>query len=76
MEKCNTQENDMATTANNWKKPGASNPGRYRIVLETMLIEEILILDRSLVIPLIIMEIPIIILMEILIRCPMILKIV
>ena len=33
------------------------------IVLETMLIEEILMLDRSLVIPLIIMEIPTIILM-------------
>ena len=43
------------------------------IVLETMLIEETLILDRSLVIPLIIMEIPKIILMVIFIRCPLIL---
>ena len=42
----------------------------------TMLIEEILMLDRSLVIPLIIMEIPTIILMAILIRCPLILRIV
>ena len=41
-----------------------------------MLIEETLILDRSLVIPLIIMEIPTIILMVILIRCPLILRIV
>ena len=38
-------------------------------------IEETLILDRSLVIPLIIMEIPTIILMVILIRCPLILRI-
>ena len=44
--------------------------------LETMLIEETLILDRSLVIPLIIMEIPTIILMVILIRCPLILRLV
>ena len=29
MEKCNTQANDMATTANNWQTPGASNLGRY-----------------------------------------------
>ena len=29
MVKCNTQANDMATTANNWKTPGASDPGRY-----------------------------------------------
>ena len=29
MAKCNTQSNDMATTANNWQTPGASNPGRY-----------------------------------------------
>ena len=29
MAKCNTQANDMATTANNWQTPGASNPGRY-----------------------------------------------
>ena len=43
------------------------------IILETMLIEETLILDRSLVIPLIIMEIPTIILMVI--RCPLILRI-
>ena len=41
-----------------------------------MLIEETLILDRSRVIPLIIMEIPTIILMVILIRCPLILRIV
>ena len=26
---CNTQANDMATTANNWQTPGASNPERY-----------------------------------------------
>ena len=25
----NGEENDMATTANNWKTPGTSNPGRY-----------------------------------------------
>ena len=29
MAKCNTQANDMATTANNWRTPGALNPGRY-----------------------------------------------
>ena len=29
MIKCNTQASDMATTANNWQTPGASNPGRY-----------------------------------------------
>ena len=29
MIKCNTQANDMATAANNWRTPGASNPGRY-----------------------------------------------
>ena len=29
MAKCNTQANDMATTTNNWKTPGASDPGRY-----------------------------------------------
>ena len=29
MAKCNMQANDMATTANNWQTPGASNPGRY-----------------------------------------------
>ena len=29
MIKCNTQANGMATTANNWRTPGASNPGRY-----------------------------------------------
>ena len=46
------------------------------IILETMLIEETLILDRSLVIPLIIMEIPTIILMVILIRCPLILNLI
>ena len=44
--------------------------------LVTMLIEETLILGRFLVIPLIIMEIPTNILMVILIRCPLILKIV
>ena len=43
---------------------------------ETMLIEETLILDRSLVIPLIIMEIPTTTLMEILIRCPLNLRLV
>ena len=31
MAKCNTQANDMATTANNWKTPSASDPGRYKI---------------------------------------------
>ena len=46
------------------------------IVSVTMLIEETLMLDRSLVIPPIIMEIPTIILMVILIRCPLILRIV
>ena len=29
MAKGNTQAHDMATTANNWQTPGASNPGRY-----------------------------------------------
>ena len=29
MAKCNTQANDMATMANNWQTPGATNPGRY-----------------------------------------------
>ena len=29
MIKCNTQANDMATTANNWRTPGALKPGRY-----------------------------------------------
>ena len=29
MEKCNTQENDMATTTTNWRTTGASDPGRY-----------------------------------------------
>ena len=32
MAKCDTQENDMETTMNNWHTPGASNTGRYRIV--------------------------------------------
>ena len=36
--KCNTQENDMETTTNNWQIPGASEPGRYtspiRLVLD------------------------------------------
>ena len=27
MAKCNMQANDMATTVNNWKTPGASNRG-------------------------------------------------
>ena len=27
--KCNTQANDMAKTAKNWKTPGASVSGRY-----------------------------------------------
>ena len=29
MAKCNTQANDKATTANNWKTPGATVSGRY-----------------------------------------------
>ena len=29
MARCNTQANDMATTANDWKTPGASESGRY-----------------------------------------------
>ena len=29
MAKCNTQANDKATTANNWKTPGASVSGHY-----------------------------------------------
>ena len=29
MIRCNTQENDMATMANNWKTPGASVSGRH-----------------------------------------------
>ena len=29
MAKYNTQANEKATTANNWRTPGASNPGRY-----------------------------------------------
>ena len=29
MIKCNTQANDMATTANNWKTPGATVSGRH-----------------------------------------------
>ena len=33
MEKCNTQANDMATTANNWKTPGTSDSGRYSTAL-------------------------------------------
>ena len=45
-------------------------------ILITMLIEVILILGLFLEIPLIIMEIPTIILMAILIRCPLILRIV
>ena len=34
MIKCNTQANDMATTANNWQTPGASNLGRYTMFHE------------------------------------------
>ena len=36
MIKLNTQANDMATMANNWQTPGATNPGRYTrlIVIE------------------------------------------
>ena len=30
MTKRYTQANDMATTANNWQTPGASDPGRYK----------------------------------------------
>ena len=30
MIKCNMQANDMAMTANNWRTPGATNPGRYK----------------------------------------------
>ena len=30
MIKCNTQANDMAMTANNWRTPGTSATGRYR----------------------------------------------
>ena len=33
MAKCNTQTNDVATKTNNWETPGASNPGRYIVVL-------------------------------------------
>ena len=29
MIKCNTQANDMATIANNWKTPGATVSGRH-----------------------------------------------
>src|SRR3954470_11733908 len=29
MAKCNTQAHDMATTTNNWRTPGTSDPGRY-----------------------------------------------
>ena len=29
MARSNMQENDMATTVNNWKTPGASDSGRY-----------------------------------------------
>ena len=29
MIRCNTQANDMATTANNWETPGASVSGRH-----------------------------------------------
>ena len=29
MARCNTQTNDKATTANNWKTPGTSVSGRY-----------------------------------------------
>ena len=40
MIKCNMQANDMATTANNWQTPGASDPGRYRHAKELMLDKE------------------------------------
>src|SRR4051812_37756164 len=33
MAKCNTQENDMATMANNWTTSGSSVSGRYNIPL-------------------------------------------
>ena len=29
MTRCNTQENDRATTANNWKTPGSTVSGRH-----------------------------------------------
>ena len=37
MAKCNTQANDMATMANNWQTPGASNPGRYTYIISKVL---------------------------------------
>ena len=40
MAKCNTQANDMATTANNWQTPGASNLGRYSQVVATTSIDD------------------------------------
>ena len=42
MAKCNMQANDMATTANNWQTPGASNPGRYNRLLNKRSRPEIL----------------------------------
>ena len=30
---CNMQTNDMATTTNNWKTPGASVSGRYTTLI-------------------------------------------
>ena len=35
MIKCNTHANDMATMANNWQTPGASNPGCYTFLEQT-----------------------------------------
>ena len=37
MAKCNTQANDMATTVNNWRTPGASDLGRYSAPLQVCL---------------------------------------
>ena len=71
------EPNDMPLSTlieNNNESMDVSFVGRNN--LEKMLIEETLILDRSLAIPLIIMEIRTIILMVILIRCPLILIIV
>ena len=32
---CDTQAIDMATTTNNWKTPGATLSGRYRVATRT-----------------------------------------
>ena len=69
--------NDMplsTSIVNNNESMDVNFVGRNNLV--TTRIEETLMLDCSLVIPLIIMEIPTIILMVILIRCPLILRIV